>query len=105
MNNAPPWTRRGAASSQDGKAGCPSSKPLPAETQSLLRAYAAARERCEVNRQLAEWIIDLQARLGQALDDFENHDCRLSRPGLEAEVERLRLCIMLAARARKGDER
>jgi hypothetical protein len=79
---------------------------LRPETQDLLRAYSTARERCEVNRQIAEWIIDLQARLERAQTPFWQTDYSVESPDeLKAEVERLRLYIMLAARAREGGER
>ena len=66
----------------------------------LLARYRAARQQCEVNRQLTDWILDLTARLKSAKSNFVYVDCSTEHHDLEAEVERLRLAIDLAKRCR-----
>lgn len=102
MSNAP-RDRGAAANKEDGQAeNSHRLKPLLSETQSLLRAYFAARERCETNRVLGKWIVALRARLRQARADFDRHGTIENENELAAEAERLRLCIWLAKQAREG---
>ena len=71
-----------------------------APPEHLVKELASARERCEENRQIAEWIIELQARLWRAEAHLLHDDCRRHHATLAAEVERLKLCILLARKAR-----
>jgi hypothetical protein len=68
--------------------------------QQLLNELAAAEHRCEVNAQIAEWCIELQARLWRAEAHLLHDDCRRHHATLAAEIERLRLCIKLARERR-----
>ena len=62
----------------------------------LLADLDAARRRCEVNQQIADWAIELQGRLRRAEASLLHDDCRRHHRALATEVERLRLCIRLA---------
>jgi hypothetical protein len=65
----------------------------------LLDDLAAARERCEVNAQLAQWVFELQGRVWHAEAHLLHDDCRRHHATLATEVERLKLCIALAKKA------
>ena len=68
--------------------------------QKLLANWQAAKERCEVNRQLTDWIIDFTARRKRAEVAFLYHDCSVDHRDLQAEWERFKLCIRLARERR-----
>jgi hypothetical protein len=69
--------------------------------QNLVAELDAARERCVVNQQIADWAIELRARLLRAEEHLLHDDCRRHHATLATEIERLRLCIRLA-RERKS---
>ena len=73
---------------------------LSPEQQKLLANWQAAKERCEVNRQLTDWIIDFTARRKRAEVAFLYHDCSVDHRDLQAEWERFKLCIRLARERR-----
>jgi hypothetical protein len=75
-------------------------QPTATEQQNLLAQLNAARERCEVNRQIAEWCIELQARLWRAEAHLLHDDCRRHHADLAPEVERFKLCVQLAKKAK-----
>jgi hypothetical protein len=66
--------------------------------QKLLANWQAAKERCEVNRQLGEWLIDLRSRIADNERHFTLVDCSLTPDDLVREVERIRLALILNAR-------
>ena len=70
------------------------------EQEKLLAKWQAAKDRCEVNAQLAAWIIDLTARLKRAEINFVYRDCSVRHDDFAIEIERLRLCIQLARNCR-----
>ena len=67
----------------------------------LLAKYQQAKERCEIERQINEWIIDLRSRIGDRWHRFESRDCTIKPDDLVLEMERLRLTILLARRCRR----
>ena len=71
---------------------------LTPEHKKLLANWQAAKERCEVNRQLGEWLIDLRSRIADNERHFTLVDCSLTPDDLVREVERIRLALMLNAR-------
>ena len=73
---------------------------LTPEYRKLLANWQAAKERCEVNRQLTDWIIDFTARRKRAEVAFLYHDCSVDHRDLQAEWERFKLCIRLAKERR-----
>ena len=64
---------------------------LSPEQQKLLANWQAAKDRCEVNRQLTDWIIDFTARRKRAEVAFLYHDCSVDHRALQAEWERFKL--------------
>jgi hypothetical protein len=84
-----------------------SSKPSKTERQAqlspgqqkLLANWQEAKDRCEVNQQLTDWIIDFTARRKRAVA-FLYHDCSVDHRDLQAEWERFKLCIRLARERR-----
>ena len=48
---------------------------LSPEQRKLLADWQAAKDRCEINRQLTDWIIDFTARHKRAEIAFLYHDC------------------------------
>src|SRR6476646_1296313 len=72
---------------------------LTPEHTKLLANWQAAKDRCEINRQLGEWIIDLRSRIADREHVFMLRDCSVDPGDLVLEIERLRLAIMLAARS------
>ena len=73
---------------------------LSPEQQKLLAKWQAAKDRCEVNRQLTDWIIDFTARRKRAEVAFLYHDCSVDHRDLQAEWERFKLCMRLARERR-----
>ena len=73
---------------------------LSPEQQKLLANWQAAKDRCEINRQLTDWIIDFTARRKRAEVAFLYHDCSVDHRDLQAEWERFKLCIRLARERR-----
>ena len=66
------------------------------EAQALVAKLAAARDRVEANRQIAEWCIALQARLWAAEAHLLHDNCRATLADLAIEIERFKLCCRLA---------
>lgn len=65
-----------------------SAQPIGHAARRVVEKLGAARERCEVNRQIGEWIDDLRSRITYCSPaDFDD---------LKVELERARLCIELA---------
>jgi glycerol-3-phosphate dehydrogenase len=62
---------------------------LTPEHRKLLANWQAAKDRCEINRQLTDWIIA-----------FLYHDCSVDHRALQAEWERFKLCFRLARERR-----
>jgi len=73
---------------------------LSPEQQQLLGEWEAAKDPCEVNRQLTDWIIDFTARRKRAEIAFVYHDCSVDHRYLQAEWERFKLYIRLARERR-----
>ena len=73
---------------------------LSPEQRKLLADWQAAKDRCEINRQLTDWIIDFTARRKRAEIAFLYHDCSVDHRDHQAEWERFKLCIRLARERR-----
>ena len=71
------------------------------EQRKLLADWQAAKERCEINQQLIDWIIDFTARRKRAEIAFLYHDCSVDHRGHQAEWERFKLCFRLARERRQ----
>src|SRR5262249_23100244 len=92
--------QRDPSKSTSGGGAC---RKLTDSEKRLLNQYYRAKERCEINLQLGEWIIDLQARLQRAEAFYTFTDYAQESPEeLKAEVERLRLAIRLAKQVREA---
>ena len=74
---------------------------LSSEQQKLLANWQAAKDCCEVNRQLIDWIIDFTARRKRAEIAFLYYDCSVDHRDLQTEWERFKLCIRLARERRQ----
>jgi hypothetical protein len=61
----------------------------------------AARERLEADRQIADWCLELRSRLERAEAFLLHPDCRSHHATLASEIERFKLCISLAKKARR----
>ena len=70
------------------------------EQACLLAGLDTARDRVAVDQQIADWCLELQARLQRAEEHLLHDDCRRHHRSLASEIERLKLCISLAKKAR-----
>src|SRR6476469_3306129 len=104
---APPHKRTATAGFRGGsgkvEAACvDASRDIEANSKNqLLASLDDARKRCEANQQIAEWLIELQARVWRAEAHLLHDNCRAQHATLDREIERLRLCISLAKKARE----
>ena len=69
---------------------------LSPEQQKLLADWQAAKDRCEINRQLTDWIIDFTARRKRAEIAFLYHDCSVDHRDLQTECGASSSCCVQA---------
>jgi hypothetical protein len=99
--NASPGVAGASEGVHAGNRNASEVKPNSKSNQELLAEFDEHRDRCEVNAQIAAWIFELQGRLWNAQSHLLNDDCRRHHATLASEIERLKLCISLAKKARE----
>ena len=100
QGTAPEGTRNKLERSSSKASKTERQAQLSPEQQKLFADWQAAKERCEINRVLTDWIIYFTARLKRAEIAFLYHDCSVDHRDLQAEWERFKLCIRLARERR-----
>lgn len=77
-------------------------QPAEAKQQDVVAELDRARRRIDVDRQLAEWCIDLTARLKCAQGAvMDYHEGTATVRDLQTEFERFKLAVWLAKKARR----